>query len=216
MDTTSTNYTTSTLTSTNYTTSTLYSPTLTTGSYTLSVDPTYILNSSSFGSNPYYITTDEIKKGLDKVTKTLKDLEIKDSNEFKSIKELVPEKVYEFIFYDNTKIKTVREEEDFFDLEYMLSLALAKKLYSKEYTFEGVLSKSYSLMYQKYYYKIIKKGVKLFNKMKKEKAEEEEKKAIKKRQHEKYVRKKKAAKERKRKEQVNIIAEAIRLSKEEG
>lgn len=136
--------------------------------------------------------------------------------DFKDIKEIVPKKVYEFTFYDDTKIKTVRDEEDIFDLEYMFSLALAKKLYSKKYTLEGVLFKACQIHLEKKYAKAIKKGIKLFNKLQEEKIKEKEKEAIKKRQHEKYIRKKKEAKQRKRKDQVNIIAEAIRLSKEEG
>ena len=136
--------------------------------------------------------------------------------DFENIKEIVPEKVYEFTFHDGEKVKTIREEEDPFDLEYMFYLAIAKKLYSKDYTFDGVLYKAYQLDLEKKYVKAVKKGIKLFNKLKEEQSKQEEQKAIKKRQHEKYIKKKKAAKERKRKDQVNIIAEAIRLSKEEG
>ena len=43
-----------------------------------------------------------------------------------------------------------------------------------------------------------------------------EKEAIKKRQHEKYIRKKIEAKKRKEQNEINKIAKAIRLSKEEG
>ena len=147
------------------------------------------------------------------------DLKIHDSYEFKNIKEIVPEKVYEFTFYGCTKpiiVKTICEEGDTFNLEYAFYLALAKALYSKEYTFEGVLNKAQDLRYIKRYNKYVQKGMKLFKKIQEEKIKEEKKEAIKKRQHKKYVEKKKEAKERKRKNQVNIIAEAIRLSKEEG
>ena len=71
-------------------------------------------------------------------------------------------------------------------------------------------------MNQKEYIKIVKKGLKLFNTLQEEKKKKEEYDKMKKRQREKNIRKKKAAKERKRQEQINIIAEAIRLSKEEG
>lgn len=146
-------------------------------------------------------------------------LKVHDSYEFKDIKEIVPEKVYEFTFYGCTKpitVKTICEKGDTFNLEYAFYLALAKALYSKEYTFEGVLNKAQDLRYIKRYNKYVQKGMKLFKRLQEEKAKEKEKEAIKKHQHEKYVRKKKEAKERKRKNQVNIIAEAIRLSKEEG
>ena len=147
------------------------------------------------------------------------DLKAHDSYEFKDIKEIVPEKVYEFTFYGCIKpitVKTICEEGDTFNLEYAFYLALAKALYSKEYTFEGVLNKAQDLRYIKRYNKYVQKGMKLFKRLQEEKTKEEEKEAIKKHQHEKYVRKKKEAKERKRKNQINIIAEAIRLSKEEG
>ena len=136
------------------------------------------------------------------------------TNEFYNIKEIVPEKVYEFTFGDGTKIKNVLSEEDFFDLEYGFYLALAKKLYSKTYTFEGVICKSFDLYHLKYTKKIVEKGLKLFKKIQEDEAKAEEAKAIKERQHKKYVEKKIRAKERKRKEQINMIAEAIRLSKD--
>ena len=138
------------------------------------------------------------------------------SNSFKDIKEIVPYKVYEFTFLDGVKIKTIKCDSDTFDLEYMFYLALAKKLYSKTLTFEGVLNKIYQLQYEKKYVKLVKKGIKLFNKLQKEKIEKEEQEALKKRQHEKYVRKKEEAKKRKEDKQIAMIAKAIRLSKEEG
>ena len=141
---------------------------------------------------------------------------INSPNDFKSVKEIVPEKVYEFTFNDNTKIKTIREENDPFNLEYMFYLALAKKLYSKDYTFEGVLMKAVELQFVKSTVKTVKKGIQIFKKAQEEKVKKEEQEAIKKRQHEKYIRKKKEVKVRKRNNQINIIAEAIRLSKEEG
>ena len=130
--------------------------------------------------------------------------------------EYVPEKVYKIIFRDKTEIKTIKDSLDEFNLEYMFYLALAKKLYSKTYTFDGVLAKAYQLMTQKEYVKIVKKGLKLLNTLQEEKKKKEEYDEMKKRQREKAIRKKKAAKERRRQEQINIIAEAIRLSKEEG
>ena len=141
-------------------------------------------------------------------------MDIRSPFEIKEIIEYVPNKVYEIVFLDDTKVKTICDDLDEFDPEYMLYLAYAKKIYSKALTFEGVLSKSYSLMYDKKFVKLVKNGMKVFKEMKKEKAKKEEQEEIKRRQHEKYVRKRKAAKERKRNDQINIIAEAIRLSKE--
>ena len=168
-------------------------------------------NFQSIKIYPPLSTADEIKKALQDLKKA-----INNPDDFKSVKEIVPEKVYEFTFNDNTKIKTIREENDPFDLEYMFYLALAKKLYSKDYTFEGVLMKAAELQFVKSTVKTVKKGIQIFKKAQEEKAKKEEQEAIKKQQHEKYIRKKKEAKARKRDNQINIIAEAIRLSKEEG
>ena len=136
--------------------------------------------------------------------------------QIKDIKEYVPNKVYEFTFYDDTKIKTICDEEDVFDLEYAFYLALAKKLYSDKYTFEGVIHKSYELQYEKRYVKIVKNGIKLFKKIQEEKFKKEQEEKLKKNQHKKYVEKKIKAKRRKEQNKINKIAKAIRLSKEEG
>lgn len=165
-------------------------------------------NFQSIKIYPPLSTADEIKKALQDLKKA-----INNPDDFKSVKEIVPEKVYEFTFNDNTKIKTIREENDPFDLEYMFYLALAKKLYSKDYTFEGVLMKAAELQFIKSTVKTVKKGIQIFKKAQEEKAKKEEQEAIKKRQHEKYIRKKKEAKERKRNNQINIIAEAIKTAK---
>lgn len=133
--------------------------------------------------------------------------------QFQNIKEIVPEKVYEFRFADNHKIKTVREKDDPFDFEYMFYLAIAKNLYSKEYTFEGVLAKAKELKYEKKYAKAVKDGIRLFKKLKEEEEKKKELDAIRKRQHIKYVNKKKEAKLRKEDKQVKLIAKAIRMSK---
>lgn len=135
---------------------------------------------------------------------------------FKKVEEIVPEKVYRFTFNDGKIIKTVRSDLDIFDLEYTFYLALAKKLYASTLTFEGVINKSYELQYEKKYKKIVKQGIKLLKEYQKDKAKKEEEKAIKERRHKKLVEKKKAAKKRKRENEINLIAEAIRRSKEEA
>ena len=135
--------------------------------------------------------------------------EIKDSNEFTDIKEYVPGKVYSFTFADETKIKTVCSDEDVFNLEYAFYLALSKKLFFKELTFEGILRMVEEIRCQKYYVNLVKKGIKLFNKLQKTEQEKKEKEEIKARQHKKYVEKKKKQKERRLKRQAEILAKAI-------
>lgn len=141
---------------------------------------------------------------------------IKDSEAIKEIIELVPQKVYKITFQNGKSVKTILDNQDIFDPEYMLFLAYAKMLYSKTLTFSGVLKKSYQLQQEKRYIKLVKNGLKLFKKIQEDKKKKEEEEEIKKRRHKKLVAKKIAAKERKRKDKINLIAEAIRLSKEEG
>lgn len=131
------------------------------------------------------------------------------------IEELKPEKVYRFTFNDGTIIKTVRSEMDIFDLRYACFLAIAKKIYGKILTFDGVLNETYQLMYYKEYNKMVDKAIKKFYKEQEEKAKEEEAKRISKRKHDKLVARKIAKKERERQKQVDIIKEAIIAAKEE-
>ena len=143
---------------------------------------------------------------------------IKDSNEFKKIEELVPFKVYRFTFEDNTVIKTVCRDDDPFNLEYAFYLALAKKKFSCSQTFEGVLHKADTLRYEKYYAKIVKKGMKLFRNQQLEKAKKEDEKRLKKEQRQRYIAKKKARDERRATQAQDnlqkLITEAIKAAKE--
>lgn len=132
------------------------------------------------------------------------------------IVEYVPYKVYEIRFNNGKKVKTICDEEDTFDPEYMFYLAIAKMMYSKTHTFEGVIMKSHHMRYEKKYNKIVKQGLQMFKKLREENDKKEEEKILKKQQREKFIKKKKAAKARKRQDLINIIAEAIQLSKEEG
>ena len=141
---------------------------------------------------------------------------IKDSEAIKEIIELVPQKVYKITFQNGKSVKTILDNQDVFDPEYMLFLAYAKMLYSKTLTFSGVLYKSYQLQLEKRYVKLVKNGLKLFKKIQEDKKKKEEEEEIKKRKREKLVAKKIAAKKRKHEDKINLIAEAIRRSKEEG
>ena len=136
-------------------------------------------------------------------------------NDIDKIEELKSEKVYRFTFNDGTIIKTIRSEMDIFDLRYACFLAIAKKVYGKILTFEGVINESYQLMYYKDHNKMVDKAIKKFYKEQEEKAKEEEAKRISKRKHDKLVARKIAKKERERQKQVNIIKEAIIAAKEE-
>lgn len=65
-------------------------------------------------------------------------------------------------FADGCVVKNVRDEEDVFDIEECLYLALAKKLYRKEYTYEGILHMMEELKFKKDAVSIVKHGVKVY------------------------------------------------------
>ena len=128
--------------------------------------------------------------------------------EIKKIIQHVPNKVYEFIFYDRQRIKTICSEEDNFDFDYACFLAIAKKLYSKTLTFEGVLSKVSEIATIKQYIKIVKQAKKQFfeEKEKEQKAKKEEE--LRRKQHEKYVEKKIQRKQKKK----QILVDTIKIA----
>lgn len=168
------------------------------------------------GDYTTYTTTELADCSFTYVTGDISSLYIKDSNEFKTITEYVPNKVYGFTFNNGQEIKTVCDEEDEFNLDFAFYLAIAKKNYGKMYTIKGIMNKAEELSTIKYYNKIVKKGMKLFTKQQEEKIKAKEHEEAKRYQHQKYIEKKIRQKERKRQEQINIIAEAIKKSKEEG
>lgn len=141
---------------------------------------------------------------------------IKDGNSFKDIIQYQKHKVYKFIFVDGTEVKTIRSDKDPFSLEYAFYLALAKKLYGKEYTFDGVLKKAEELPYLKRYNKIVKDGLKLFKKKQQEEEKKEKEEQLKKEQYQRLIEKKKKRdqkrKEQKRNDLIDAIANGIKRS----
>lgn len=179
--------------------------------------------------NPYYISTpyptytydfDWGKNYIPLVTTSsitlTSDNLIKDGNSFKDIIQYQKHKVYKFIFIDGTEVKTIRSDKDPFSLEYAFYLALAKKLYGKEYTFDGVLKKAEELPYLKRYNKIVKDGLKLFKKKQQEEEKKEKEEQLKKEQYQRLVEKKKKRdqkrKEQKRNDLIDAIAYGIKRS----
>ena len=150
------------------------------------------------------------------MTLTSDNLLIKDGNSFKDIIQYQKNKVYKFIFQDGVEIKTICSDNDTFSLEYAFYLALAKKLYGKEYTFEGVLETAKDLPYVKRYNKIVKDGLKLFKKKQQEEEKKEKEEQLKKEQYQRLVEKKKKRdqkrKEQKRNDLINAIADGIKRS----
>ena len=113
----------------------------------------------------------------------------------KDIKIIVPNKVVEITYKDNTKEKVVCDNEDNFSLDAAIAICALKKL----------MGNSKCNHYLKSGYKIIDDKEKLLLK-------EQEEKEIIARKKEKAKLKKEKRKLRKREEQINIIAEAIKRS----
>ena len=99
---------------------------------------------------------------------------------------IVPGKVVEITFEDGGKEKMVCYKDDTFDLRKCCFIAIAKHLYKKEYTQEGIEHMATQLTYQKKYVKIVDNALKDYKKKEEEKEkktrEEEEQKIIRDRQ----------------------------------
>ena len=87
---------------------------------------------------------------------------------------IVPNKVVEVTFADGKKEKMVCHEEDTFNLRNCLFIAIAKHLYKKDYTFEGIEWKAFELTHLKKYAKIVDSALKAYDKKQKEIKKEEE------------------------------------------
>ena len=133
--------------------------------------------------------------------------------------EIVPKKVVVVYFRDGQSEKMVCQEPDIFDLHRCLYLAIAKHLYKKEYTTEGIEYKATELSMQKKYVKIVENAIKAHNKMLKEQEKSErlelERIAAKNRRAQKKKEKREQVKELKREEAIEVQKEAyLRAMKE--
>lgn len=181
-------------------------PTFTSDNYSY-----YTVNVSDIKPNTIYANGTDLTSFF----KSYQEKEKKKDIYFKKVIQRNPGRVYEFVFQDDTHIKTVCAEEDLkiFNLKYAFFLALAKYLYKDKYTFMGILNKVPDLMQQKKYIKIVKEGMKLFREQQKEKekreAKEKELKEIKKRKITKAQEKRK----RKKEQNLDILIKAIQNAK---
>lgn len=103
-------------------------------------------------------------------------------------------------FGDGYVVKNVRDEEDVFDIEECLYLAMAKKLYRKEYTYEGILHMAEELKFKKDAVSIVKHGVKVYEKYLEEEKAKKEESARRERRKAKKIAQKQRRKERARRE----------------
>ena len=147
---------------------------------------------------------------------TLLEDHIYSKDDIFNIHVIVPDKVVEIEFYDG-KEKMVCHEDDTFDLRKCCFIAIAKHLYKKEYTQEGIEYMATQLTYQKKYVKIVDKALKDYKKKEKEKADR-----IRKEEEEKIIHASQSLKRRKQKERraqkhkevlVDLIADSINEAK---
>lgn len=129
---------------------------------------------------------------------------------------IVPDKVVEIEFYDG-KEKMVCHEDDTFDLRKCCFIAIAKHLYKKEYTQEGIEYMATQLTYQKKYVKIVDKALKDYWKKEEEKEkrirEEREREKIQEHQREKRRKYKERRAQRYKEVMVDLIADSINEAK---
>lgn len=131
---------------------------------------------------------------------------------------IVKNKVVEITFVTGSKEKMVCHEDDTFDLRKCCFIAIAKHLYKKEYTYEGIEYMAEQLMYQKKYVKIVDAALKAFAKKEAEKEKAikkaEEEKAIRERQRKKRFEQKQRRAQRHKEALVDLIADSINEAKE--
>lgn len=129
---------------------------------------------------------------------------------------IVSDKVVEIEFYGG-KEKMVCHEDDTFDLRKCCFIAIAKHLYKKEYTQEGIEYMATQLTYQKKYVKIVDKALKDYKKKEEEKEEkireEEEEKIIRERQSLKRRKQKERRTQRHREALIDVFADSINEAK---
>lgn len=164
------------------------------------VEPTYFLE----GYEGYYI-----KESLFEDRTYSKD-------DIFNINVIVPNKVVEIEFYDS-KEKMICHEDDRFNLRKCCFIAIAKHLYKKEYTPEGIEYMATQLTYQKKYIKIVDDALKDYRRKEEEKEkrihEERERKEIRERQREKRRRYKERRTQRYKEAMIDLIADSINEAK---
>ena len=146
---------------------------------------------------------------FDSINETLKQF----NDVIMDINVIVPEKVVEIRFGDGNKEKMVCHEDDTFDLRKCCFIAIAKHLYKKEYTQEGIEYMATQLAYQKKYVKIVDKALKDYWKKEegKEKKirDEHKRQEIQERQREKRRRYKERRTQRYKEAMIDLIADSI-------
>lgn len=139
----------------------------------------------------------------------------KDYNPGRYIKDyaiIVPNKVVEVLFKDDETEKMVCHKEDTFDIRRCLFIALAKHLYKKEYTFEGIEYKANKMMMMKRYVKTVDAAIKNHIKdelvIQRQKEQELEKQKSANKKHERLLAYKERCRKKEEERQIEIKKEA--------
>ena len=128
---------------------------------------------------------------------------------------IVPDKVVEVTFDDGLKEKMILHKEDTFNLRNCLFIAIAKHLYKKEFTLEGLEWKAFELTHLKKYVKIVDTALKNYERKQKEIAMLEEKRKADQERLERKRAKRQAYKERRAAKREQIEKEKqIEIQKE--
>lgn len=155
---------------------------------------------------------DYVASGLQKFNHSLKIPVIR------SYRIIVPNKVILVNFNDCKSEKVVCDKKDTFDLRRGLFIAIAKHMYKKKYTVEGIEHKATELSYEKRYVEIVENAIKRHYREEKEKAKalalENERKLVEKRKKEKKMLKIKERAKKNNEEAIELIAEAVKRSRE--
>ena len=150
------------------------------------------------------------------IDETMLEDRIYSKDDIFDINVIVLDKVVEIEFYDG-KEKMVCHEDDTFDLRKCCFIAIAKHLYKKEYTQEGIEYMATQLTYQKKYVKIVDKALKDYWKKEEEKEkrirEEREREKIQEHQREKRRKYKERRTQRYKEAMVDLIADSINEAK---
>ena len=165
------------------------------------------------GETPFYVLDDCYNISFDE---TMLENRVYTEDDIFDINVIVPDKVIEIEFYDGIE-KMVCHEDDTFDLRKCCFIAIAKHLYKKEYTQEGVEYMATQLTYQKKYVKIVDTALKAYAKKEKDKEAVEkehiEREKITARQRKRRRKQKERRIQRYREDMIDLLADSINEAK---
>lgn len=161
------------------------------------------------------VTNEKCKEIKEKTKVVNTEVVSKDYNPGRYIRDyaiIVPNKVVEVLFKDDEIEKMVCHKEDTFDIRRCLFIALAKHLYKKEYTFEGIEYKANEMMMMKRYVKTVDAAIKNHIKdelvIQRQKEQELEKQKSANKKHERLLAYKERCRKKEEERQIEIKKEA--------